>query len=157
MFSKMLGKMKESSSDNDQINKELVEKIANMNLTDMRNYVNDRIAKFPVSEDGLSEIMYKLLEVNDKTSKRYINIDDMDSKIKKGFDLILKILINKKITVTTIELVSKYLEESKNIILKYDKDNKQIYGSKFIDSIAIAIENMNKRSELQRKMDIIGS
>ncbi|MFT5835865.1 MAG: hypothetical protein ACI9RG_000758 [Sulfurimonas sp.] len=157
MFFKMLGKMKESSYDNNQTNKELVNRIANMNLTDMRDYVNDRIPKFPVTEDGLSEIMYKLLEVNNKTSKRYINIDDMDSKIKKGFELILKILTNKKITVTTIELVSKYLEESKDIIQKYDKDNKQIYGSKLIDSIALAVENMNKRSELQRKMDVIGS
>jgi hypothetical protein len=154
MFSKMLGKMKSSSSDN-QENRELVDRISKMNLTDMRAYINNRVPDFPVDEEGLSEILHKLLEVDEKTSKRYIDIDDMDSKIKKGFDLILVILKNKKITVTTIELVNEYLELSRDMVQKYDKDNKQIYCTKFKDSIALAVDNMNAKSELQRKMDVI--
>jgi hypothetical protein len=150
----MLGKMKSSSSDN-QENRELVDRISKMNLTDMRAYINNRVPDFPVDEEGLSEILHKLLEVDEKTSKRYIDIDDMDSKIKKGFDLILVILKNKKITVTTIELVNEYLELSRDMVQKYDKDNKQIYCTKFKDSIALAVDNMNAKSELQRKMDVI--
>ncbi|NOR57656.1 MAG: hypothetical protein GQ474_03950 [Sulfurimonas sp.] len=155
MFSKMLGKMKSSSSDN-QENRELIDRISKMNLTDMRAYINNRVPDFPVDEEGLSEVLHKLLEVDEKTSKRYIDIDDMDSKIKKGFDLILVILKNKKITVTTIELVNEYLELSRDIVQKYDKDNKQIYCTKFKDSIALAVDNMNAKSELQRKMGVIG-
>lgn len=96
MFSKMLGKIKNSSSDENREHRELVDKISKMNLTDMRTYINNRIPDLPVSEDGLSEILYRLLKVDEKTSKRYIEIDDMDSKIKKGLELVLSILSNKK-------------------------------------------------------------
>ena len=156
MFSKMLGKLKDSSSDEDRQRRDLVEKISKMNLTDMRAYINNRVPNFQVDEDGLIEVLNRLLEVDEKTSKRYINMDDNDSKIKKAFDLVLNILTNKKITVTAIELVNEFLENSKDIIHKYDKENKQIYFSKFNDAIESAVNNMNARSELQRKMDVIG-
>jgi len=155
MFSKILGKIKGEASDKNLDNKELVAKISKMNLTDLRTYINNRIVDFPVDEDGLSEVMHKLLKVDEKTSKRYIEIDDMDSKIKKGFDLILSILTNKKITVATIELVNKFLEMSQDIIEKYDKDHKQIYSTKFKDSMKLAVEEITAKVELKRKMNII--
>ncbi|WP_373035751.1 hypothetical protein [Sulfurimonas sp.] len=156
MFSNMLGRMKNFSLDKNQENKELTDKISKMNLTDMRAYINNRIPDFSVDEDGLNEVLHKLLEINENTSKRYIDIDDMDSKIKKGFDLVLSILTNKKVTVTTIELVNEFLDKSKDIVQKYDKENKQIYYTKFKDAIDLAIEYMNAKAELQRKMDVIG-
>lgn len=156
MFSKILGKINNSIDDENQEQKVLIDRISKMNLTDMRAYINNRIPDFQINEDGLIEVLNKLLEVNEKTSKRYIDIDDMDSKIKKGFDLILSTLTNKKVTVLSIELVIKYLETSKDIIEKYDKDNKQIYYTKFKDTIALAVKNMNTRTELQRKNELIG-
>jgi len=156
MFSNMLGKIKNFSSDENQEKKDLTDKISKMNLTDMRAYINNRIPDFSVDEDGLNEVLHKLLEVNEKTSKRYIEIDDMDSKIKKGFDLVLSILTNKKVTVTTIELVNEFLDKSKDIVQKYDRENKQIYYSKFKDAMELAIKYMNAKAELQRKMDVIG-
>ena len=156
MFSKMLGKMNNSSSSESQENKVLVSRISKMNLTDMRAYINNRVPDLQVDEDGLIEVLNKLLEVNEKTSKRYIHIDDMDSKIKKGFDLILAILTNKKVTVTTIELVNEFLEQSRDIVQKFDKENKQIYCTKFKDTIALAVDNMNAKSEYERKMEVIG-
>jgi len=137
--------------------RDLVDRISRMNLSDMRVYINNRIPDFPVEEEGLIEILHKLLEVDEKTSKRYIEIGDMDSKIKKGFDLVISILTNKKVSVTIIELVNDFFEKSKDIIEKYDKENKQIYFSKFKDAIDLAIENMNARSEFQKKMGVIGS
>ncbi|WP_415397117.1 hypothetical protein [Sulfurimonas sp. CS5] len=154
MFSKILGKMNNSISDN-QENRELIDRVSKMNLTDMRTYINNRIADYPVDEEGLIEVLHKLLKVDEKTSKRYIDIGDMDSKIKKGFDLVLSILTNKKISVTAIELVNEFSEKSKDIIEKYDKENKQIYYTRFKDSIELAINNMNIKNELQRKMDVI--
>jgi len=156
MFSNMLGKIKNFSSDENQEKKDLTDKISKMNLTDMRAYINNRIPDFSIDEDGLNEVLHKLLEVNEKTSKRYIEIDDMDSKIKKGFDLVLSILTNKKVTVTTIELVNEFLDKSKDIVQKYDRENKQIYYTKFKDAMELAIKYMNAKAELQRKMDVIG-
>ncbi|MDY0232764.1 MAG: hypothetical protein RBS11_01910 [Sulfurimonas sp.] len=157
MFSNMLGKIGISTNDKEKMHNELVERISRMNLTDMRSYINNRISDLPVSEDGLKEILKRLLEVDEKTDKRYIDIEDMDSKIRKGLDLIINILANKKITIEAIEVAIELFEASKEIIEKYDNDNKQIYHSKIRDSLNKAIETMNMKSEIQRKMGVIGS
>ncbi|MDD2449038.1 MAG: hypothetical protein PHG10_05180 [Sulfurimonas sp.] len=157
MFSNMLGKIGISTNDEEKMHNELVERISKMNLTDMRSYINNRISDLPVSEDGLKEVLKRLLEVDEKTDKRYIDIEDMDSKIRKGLDLIINILANKKITIEAIEVAIELFEASKEIIEKYDNDNKQIYHSKIRDSLNKAIETMNMKSEIQRKMGVIGS
>jgi len=152
MFSKMLGNVKDSSTDE---NRELVDRVSRMNLTEMRSFINNQIPDFPVDEDGLREVLHKLLDIDEKTSKRYINIDDMDSKIKKGFDLVLNILTNKKITINVVELANDFLEIYKNIIEKYDNENKQIYYTKLRNSIDLAIKQMSAKAELQIKMDVV--
>ena len=156
MFGKILGKTKDEPGDDNGENKELIEKISKMNLTDMKAYIGNRVPNFEVNEDGLSEIMRKLLKKNEKTSKRYVEIDDMDSKIRKAFDLVLNILKSKKITVTTVELVSEFVDMSKDIIERFDYDNKQIYKSRFKKAISLAVTDINGRTELERKMNLIG-
>ncbi len=150
MFENLLGKKKSNIND-----KELIEKIDKMNLIDMKTYISGRILNFRIDENGLNEVMRKLLKVNENTSKRYINIDDMDSKIQKCFNLILTILVSKKITVTTIELVNEFLTVSKDIIEKYDKENKEIYSSRFKNALTSAIDGINKYVELEREINIL--
>ncbi len=156
MFGKLLGKIKGESGDEGHENSELIAKISKMNLTDMKAYINNRVPDFQIDEDGLSEVMRKLLKLDEKTSKRYVEIDDMDSKIKKGFELILVILVNKKITVTTIELVTEFLDMSKDIIEKYDKEHKQIYDSRFKEALSTAVDIVNTHAEITRKNSVIG-
>ena len=153
MFGNILGKIR---GETDKGNKELVGKISKMNLTDMRSYINNQMPDMQVCEDGLSEVMHRLSSVDTKTTKRYIEIDDMDSKKKKGFELILNVLSNKKVTVVTIESVNKFLEISQDIIEAYDKEHKQIYNSRFQDATNLAISEINARAELKRKMGVIG-
>jgi len=156
MFGKLLGKIKGESGDEGHENSELIAKISKMNLTDMKAYINNRVPDFQIDEDGLSEVMRKLLKLDEKTSKRYVEIDDMDSKIKKGLELILVILVNKKITVTTIELVTEFLDMSKDIIEKYDKEHKQIYDSRFKEALSTAVDIVNTHAEITRKNSVIG-
>jgi len=153
----MLGKIGISTNDKEKIHNELVERISKMNLTDMRSYTNNRIPDLPVSEDGLIEILKRLLEVDEKTHKRYVDIEDMDSKIRKGLDLIINILTNKKLSVEAIEAAIELFEASKEMIEKYDTENKQIYHSKIREALNKAIETINMKSEIQRKMGVIGS
>jgi len=153
----MLDKIGISTNDKEKMHNELAERISKMNLTDMRSYTNNRIPDLPVSKEGLVEVLKRLLEVDDKTHKRYIGIEDMDSKIRKGLDLIVNILANRKLSIEAIEVAIELYEVSKEMIKKYDTDNKQIYISKIKKSLNKAIEYMNKRSEIQRKMGVIGS
>ncbi len=155
MFSKILGKKESGTTQTKGKNSEIVQKVLTMNLTEMRAYINNKIPDLEVSEEGLIEILKKLVYPNQKTSKRYIEVDDMDSKIKKGLDLILSIAKHKKITVVAIELIQEYMQVSEDIIKKYDKDHKEIYESRFKDALNSAVSIVNARSTLKTKMDFL--
>ena len=156
MFGKILGKKKNEISAGDKIHAQKVEKISKMNLTDMRAYINNKIPNFEVDEDGIIEVLRKLTTKNAKTSKRYIEIDDMDSKIKKGFELVIAIGSHSKITVVAVELIQEFITLYNDIIVKFDRDNKQIYESKLKDTLSKAIGNISEMADLKRKMNVLG-
>jgi len=155
VFKKFLGK-KDKTDKKDILHAELREKISKMNLTEMRSYIKNNIKDYALSEDGLNEVMHKLITEDKKMKKYYLKEDDMNSKKKKTFDLILNISQNKKINPITIEYMNKFVEIYKDIIDKYDQEHKEIYFSRFTDAIESAIAQVNLKTELNKKMAILG-
>jgi hypothetical protein len=154
MFNSLFGK-KSEVIDETKTNAHIADKISHMNLTDMRAYLNNRITGFEVCEFGLSEVMKKLTLEDVQSEQRYLHIDDMDTKIKKAFDLVLLIAVHKKISVKTVEYIQEFLEVYKEIIQSFDTRNKQIYGSKLSDALKTAINGVNAIEELKNKMKIL--
>ena len=150
MFSKMLGNIK--GLDSDSKNDKLLEKIQKMDLADMRVYVNGKLTEFEVNDFGLCEIIKKITYIDEADEKLYIKADDMDSKKKKVFDLILLVLANKKISIATIEYIQRFLDIYSEIINRYDSENKQIYASKIKESISLALDKINFKSDVADKM-----
>jgi hypothetical protein len=156
MFGKLLGKKKETTNKEQKEHSELVEKISKMNLTEMRSYVNNKQTALPLCEDGLCAVVSKLAVADKETGAMYLKIDDMDSKKRKAFELILLIAQSQKITFQTVELIQKFIQTNEALIQKYDTDYKEIYTSRFNDAIELALKNINEMSSLKVKMDILG-
>ncbi len=156
MFGKILGRKKEEVSSSDKAHSEIVSKVDKMNLSDMRAYLKDSVNGFESCEDGLTTVMNKLITKDAKTSKRYIETDAMDSKIKKGFEVVLTVASHKKMTVATVEQIQEFIKLYQDIIVKYDTDNKQIYGSRLNDALSKSVDNINKMAEINRKNAVLG-
>lgn len=154
MFSKF-GFKKDKDSKKDKNHSEMVDRISKMNLTDIKGYLNNRIKDLEVTSDGLVEIMKKLTTINESTSKRYIEIDDDDMKKKKGFEVVIAVALHKKINVETVELIEKFISMNEDIIIKYDTDNKQIFGSKLKDALTKAVGIMDEKTNINLKMDLL--
>ena len=152
MFGNILGKDKNKSG-----NKELVHKILKMNIPEMRSYVNNRAFNLELTEEGLVEVLKKLTSLNEESEKRYIQIDDMDSKIKKGFDLVITISQSQKISVEAVELIQEFIAVYQEIIEKFDRENKQIYASKLNDALSGAIKGVNRRSQAEHKLNVLNT
>lgn len=147
MFGKLFGKSKEnkvkSNSSFSQVYK--------MNLSEMRSYVNNKTVNLKLTQEGLAEVMKKLTLPNKKTSKLYIEPDDMDTKKKKGFDLVLLIAKNEFINLDIIEQMKNFTVVYEELINKYDTEYKEIYSSRFADAISLAEYSLNRESELEKK------
>jgi len=156
MFSKILGKKKSTTPKEETQNTELLNKISKMNLVEMRSYVNGKILDLPLCEDGLSAVISKLSEANEQTKKFYLQNDDMDTKKKKAFDLILLIAKSQKITFKTVEGMQKFLEVYAELINEYDKEHKEIYADKLSSAIDLSLNNIQEIAALKSKMEILG-
>lgn len=153
MFSKILGKSKSEAVED---NSAIIEKVSKMNLSDMRVYVNNKLKDFEICEDGLTQVMRRLIS-EDANEKRFIQNDAMDSKIKKAFDLVIIIAANKRMTMATSELIGEFIVLYSDIIKKFDTDNKQIYESKLKDALTNSIATIQTMTELNNKMKVLGS
>jgi len=153
MFEKLLGKnSQEKSSDEDL---EIVQRISKMHLTDMRAYLKGSMAGINPCENGLSAVMDNLINIDEDSLKRYIEIDDTDIKKRKGFEVVLLVAKSKKITVEVAEKIQKFIELYEDVILKFDTQNKQIYASRLNDALNLALTNINTMTELNNKMNIL--
>ena len=151
MFSKILGKNKDESDASEHL-LEISKKISKMNLTEMKSYVNNKIKDFELCETGLVAVMKRLVLEDEDVSKMYIQIDDMDSKKKKAFELVIAISTNNKVTLTVIELIQEFIEVYEEIIDSYDKEFKQIYKSRLNDAITNGIATVGKVSTINMKL-----
>ncbi|QOP40214.1 hypothetical protein [Sulfurimonas marina] len=155
MFGKILGNKSNDIEEGTEIDPNIVERVSKMNLSDMRLYVNNKITGFEISVEGLHEVLKRLINpINDK-GEYYLKKDDMDSKKKKAFELILLISKSKKISLGSIELIDKFLEVYKEIIDDYDDRYKEIYHSRFRKAVETAIINMQTISQVNKKLDVL--
>lgn len=155
MFGKIMGKLKGKEDNSSKSNAELIDKISKMNLTEMRAYVKNKMENFEVSEEGLVEVLRKLTTLHSSTDKRFIELDDMDSKIKNAFELVLAVSEDKRINIDAVELMQEFLKMYSDVILKYDTANKQIYGSRLKDAIEKGISSVSIRADFTRKQNVL--
>ncbi len=155
MFENIIHMLKNDDGSSDKKKLEMIDKISKMNLTDMRAYMKSSMQGFEPSEEGVIEILKKLITINEGTSERYLESDDMDSKIKNCFDLVLVIASDIRITIDAIELIQEFINVYADIIADYDTKYKQIYGSKLKNSIKNAIQIVNTKTNFSRKQSAL--
>lgn len=149
MLKKLLGKkdVKTESA--------LSKKIATMDLTSMKLYVKGSIKDLVVDAEGLNLILKRLSYPLNEKGVLYLRKEDMDTKKKKAFDLVLLILSSKKINVQTLELAQKFCDVYAEIIKEYDKKYKEIYEQRFKDALKVAMANIDTLVSIQKKMDLL--
>lgn len=155
MLSKILGSKGSATSQEACSHEELVQKVSKMNLTEMRSYVKNKILDFPISEDGIIEVINRVTIENEESSQRYIKADDMDSKKKKAMDLVISILEHKMLTVKAIERAKNFMDVYAQIIVDYDQENKEIYYSKLKNAVVQSIGRIEARIDMTSKIDFI--
>lgn len=155
MFGNLLKRKETVQEKMDGPLQDIILKIDKMNLTEMHSYINNRIKDLEVSTDGLNLVLERLIRVDTTSKKSYIKSDDMDSKKKKAFDLVLTVMKKKIINIQTIELMQNFLIVYEELIAAYDKEHKDIYASRFNDAISSSVAMIELISGMENKLNIL--
>jgi hypothetical protein len=154
MFKKILGRS-DADKASDKEYSELAQKIAKMDLTEKKAYINNKISNMPVTRDGLAEVLNSLIKLDKKTNTRYLKMDDNDAKIKKGFDIAIVISTHSLITFPVIKMLQEFEEVYKDIIEKFDTDNKQTYKSKLKKAVQNAVLTIGAIADIHNSSDLL--
>jgi len=156
MFKKILGRSDTNSNDSGDKNySELVQKIAKMDLTEKKAYINNRISSMPATRDGVAEVLNSLIKLDKNTNTRYLKMDDQDGKKKKGFDLAIAISTHSLITFPVIKMLQEFEIVYKEMIEKFDIDNKQTYQGKLSKAIENAIVTIGMIADINNSSDLL--
>ena len=153
MLSKIFGK-KDAKNAEDEHLKELKERIARMNLSELTLYVKGKIEGFEPSEEGLVEVLKRLTsKINDE--RYFLDDSDDDSKLKKGFELVLLCAKSNRVTLKAMELIAEFANLYAKLIKTYDRKYKEIYEERMKKAIENASEIIEAKVALQNKMNMI--
>jgi len=152
MISKIFGK-KDAKSVDSKKTKELKERIEKMNLSELTLYVKGKFDGFEVTEEGLIEVLKRLIS---KVNNRYfLDASDDDSKLKKAFELVLLCAKSNKVTLKAMELIAEFANYYAKLIREYDRKYKEIYEERLKKAIEQASEIIEAKVALQNKMNMI--
>ena len=153
MLSKIFGR-KSAKEGASEAFEELQERISKMNLTDLSLYVKGRLDGVELNEEGLIMVLERLLSKVD--GKRYfLDESDDDSKLKKGFDLVLLCAKNRAVTLKAMELIAQFANHYHHLIHEYDKRHKDIYEDRLKKALDQSSEIIEAKVALQNKMNIL--
>lgn len=148
MLGKIFGKKNKKEID------PLKERISQMNLNDLVLYAKGKIDGLEFSEEGLVEVLKRLIsKINDK--RYFLDKSDDDTKLKKAFDLVLLCAKSNKITVKGMELIAEFVKHYEALIKKYDKEHKEIYHDRLVKAIETATQIIEMKVALQNKMSML--
>ena len=136
------------------------QELSGWTLSDMQLYVRGQNSRFPLSEDGLLDILERLmsLQKNQKgfpQGRRYVEPCDNDTKIKKMFDLVLAIGNSPKLSAATFERMGAFMQAYDDLIVAYDRAHKQIYGERLKKQLRLSAALLEKKSQLQHRLDLL--
>ena len=148
MLGKIFGKKSKEEID------PLKERISQMNLTELTLYAKEKIEGLEFSEEGLIEVLKRLIsKINDE--RYFLDGSDDDSKLKKGFDLVLLCAKSNKVTIKGMELIAEFVKRYEHLIKVYDKKHKEIYHDRLLKAIETATQIVEMKVALQNKMSVL--
>ena len=147
MLKKIFGKKKEAKIEKTSNCSIIAHKISTMNLTEITNYMDNKIVNFEPDIIGLEEIMKKFITPVANTKKLCLRIDDMDTKKKKCFVLVLKIIEHRDTNIKILKMIQKFCFVYEELIKKFDYDYSSKYQAKFEETIENRLRNIGELTE----------
>ncbi|ADN08649.1 hypothetical protein Saut_0600 [Sulfurimonas autotrophica DSM 16294] len=126
LFNKQVKKLQDCKQE-----KEILTKVAKMDIYDMHNYLKDG----NTCEIGIDAIIKKILQKDTKENRRFVEIYDAKYKVGKCFDLILNILEYNNITKKTLSLIDDFLFLYSDLIREYDEKYEDKYQEKLKNAL----------------------
>lgn len=113
---------------------------------DMKTYLYNHNKEFPCSDAGMEAILKRFINLNE------FQIGHLAEELKLGFDLVLCISKNSKISFETTELIALFIKNFKEVIHSYDRQAIQTYSHKLKEAYEYSLKIIDAKILIEEKL-----
>jgi len=115
---------------------------------EMKVYIYNHNKEFPCTDAGMAAILERFIHANE------FQIGTMSEELKLGFDIVLAIARNNKISLETAELIHTFIKTYKDVIQSYDRQAVQTYKFKLKKAYEQSLELVEAKMAIEQEMRV---
>ncbi len=115
---------------------------------EMKVYIYNHNKEFPCTDAGMAAILERFIHSNE------FRIETMSEELKLGFDLVLAIARNNRISLETAELINEFIKTYKEVIQSYDRQVSQTYKYKLKKAYEQSLEIVEAKMAIEQEMRV---
>lgn len=115
---------------------------------ELQAYVYNNNKKYPSSDAGMGAILERFIYRDE------FEIGTMSEELKVGFDIVLSISRNKRISLQTTDLILEFITYYKEVINSYDRQSAQTYYHKLVVAYEKSVSMVNRKLEIEQEIRV---
>lgn len=115
---------------------------------ELKEYVYGHNKLYRCSDAGMAAILERFINTDE------FKIGDMAEELKEGFDIVLAISRNHKITLLTTDLIYSFIKHFEDVIKSYDRQSAQTYLYKLKEAYKKSLELVEAKSDIEREISV---
>lgn len=122
--------------------------ISSWNKDELKDYVYGHNKLYRCSDAGMAAILERFINNNE------FKIGQMAEELKEGFDIVLAISRNMKISFSTTDLIYDFIKNFEDVIKFYDRQSSQTYYHKLIQAYEKSVTLVKAKTGIEREMSV---
>ena len=122
--------------------------ISSWKKRELKDYVYGHNKLYRCSDAGMAAILERFINTEE------FQIGDMAEELKEGFDIVLAISRNHKITLLTTDLIYSFIKHFEDVIKSYDRQSAQTYHHKLKEAYRKSLELVDAKTDIEREMSV---
>ncbi len=122
--------------------------ISSWKKRELKEYVYGKNKLYRCSDAGMAAILERFIETDE------FQIGDMAEELKEGFDIVLAISRNHKISLSTTDLIHRFVKHFEVVIKSYDRQSAQTYLYKLKEAYRKSVDLVDAKTDIEREMSV---
>lgn len=123
--------------------------ISSWDKSELKTYVYDHNKKYRCCDAGMAAVLERFINTNE------FQIGILSDELKRGFDIVLSIARNSKISFETTQLLYAFIKKYEEVIRSYDKQYSQTYYHKLFQAYRQSLDMVDAKLKIEKELDVL--
>lgn len=128
---------------------ELRSVISSWDKNELKAYIYDNNKEYRCCDTGMAAVLERFINTNE------FQIGQLSEVLKVGFDIVLSIARNTKISFETTQLLYAFIKNFEEVIKSYDRKCSQTYYHKLFQAYRQSLDMIDTKLKIEKEIDVL--